>query len=280
MDQHSVERLQEEAANGSIQEAAEQEIRKIEANIRDLEQTMQTLSGERSQLGTHVSLHESTVSRAERAIQDELEPRLVEDKSELAELVEGRDKLISLKGTIEHLDMLREGRRVMGKEPKLRRNTAEPKPSASPDPRSLYKLSGEIAAILKDWRYLKDGSVTFDEEMDLVVQGEPRANRGKGIRAVLHSAFTIGLMNHCCRSPLHHTGLVMLDSPLTSYKEKEYLEVWDDIKIGFFESLINLPKDRQVIVFENKEPPDNLLPLLVGYHFTDDENYGQQGFIP
>ncbi len=280
MEDHSAERVQQEAVNGSIQEAAEQEIKKIAANIRDLEQTMRALSGEYGDLGTHVSKSERAVSQAEQVIRDELEPQLIEDKNELAEMVVGRGKLIALKGAIERLAMLCEGREAMGQEPKQKRKTAEPKPSPNPDPGNLYRLAGEIAAILKDWRYLKDGTVNFDNEWDLVVNGEPRANHGKGIRAVLHSAFTIGLMNYCVRSPLHHPGLVLLDSPLTSYKEKEYQAVTDDIKVGFFESLLKLGIDRQVIVFENKEPPENLLPLLSGHHFTGSEQEGRMGFIP
>jgi hypothetical protein len=280
MEQHSADRLQKEAANGSIQEAAEEEIRKIAANVRDLEQTMESLSGERGMLGTHVSRRERAISAAESSIRDELEPKLGEDKRELAELVQGRGKLLAQKGAIERLATFRERHVAIGKEPRQKRKGGEPKPSPNPDAGSLYKLSGEIAAILKDWRYIKDGSVTFDEEMDMVVNGEPRGNRGKGIRAVLHSAFTIGVMNHCSKNPLNHTGFVMLDSPLTSFKEKDYTEVTEDIKEGFFESLLHLPDHHQVIVFENKEPPPNILPRLLGYRFTGNKGEGRAGFIP
>jgi hypothetical protein len=192
IDQHSAERLNEEAANGSIQEAAEEEIRKIAANVRDLEQTIESLSGERGMLDTHVIRRDQAISAAERAIQEELEPGIGEDKQELAELVAGRSKLIALKGAIERLATLRERHTAIGKEPRQKRKGGEPKPSPTPDAASLYSVSGEIATILKDWRYIKDGSVTFDDEMDLVVRGEPRRNRGKGIRAVLHSSSPSG----------------------------------------------------------------------------------------
>ena len=280
MDQHSAERLREEAENGSIQEAAEEEIRKIAANVRDLEETIASLSGERGLLGTRVSQREKAITEAEKAIRDELEPRLIEDKQELTELVEGRGKLVAQKGAIERLAILKDRHAAIGKEPRQKRKGAEPPPSPNPDAGSLYRLSGEIAVILKDWRYMKDGAVTFDDKMDLVVNGEPRRNRGKGIRAVLQSAFTIGLMNHCSKEPLSHTGFVMLDSPLTSYKEKDYTDVTEDIKIGFFESLLKLPEHHQVIVFENKEPPDDIIPRLIGYRFAGDKGEGRKGFIP
>jgi AAA domain len=280
LEQHSAARLREEAANGSIQEAAAEEVRKISANLRDLEDTMKSLSGERGQLGTHLSQHERAISQAEKSIRNELEPRVVGDKKELAELVELRGKLVAQKSSIDRLSMLTDRHLAIGKEPRQKRKGAPPKPSPNPDPGSLYHVANEITEILRSWRYMKDGSVTFDDEMDLVVNGEPRRNRGKGIRAVLHSAFTLGVMNHCGRSSLSHTGFVMLDSPLTSYKEKDYMEVSEDIKIGFFESLLRMPQRLQVIIFENKEPPADIVDLLPGKRFTGSDSAGRKGFIP
>ena len=116
--------------------------------------------------------------------------------------------------------------------------------------------------------------------MDVVVAGQPRRNRGKGIRAVLHSAFTIGVMKHCERQNLRHTGMILLDSPLTSYKEKDYQEVTEDIQIGFFESMLKLPEHQQVIVFENKEPPASILLRLKNTHFSGAPGVNRGGFIP
>ncbi len=280
LEQHSVDRLKEEAANGSIQEAAAEEVEKIAANLRDLEDTMKSLSGERGELGTHLSQHDRAISEAEKSIRHELEPRLVEDKKELAELVELRGELVAQKSAVDRLAMLSDRHLAIGKEPRQKRKGAAPRPSPNPDPGNLYHLAAEVAEILRAWRYMKDGSVTFDDEMDLVVRGEPRRNRGKGIRAVLHSAFTLGVMTRCSHSPLSHSGLVMLDSPLTSYKEKDYMEVSEDIKIGFFESLLQIPPIFQVIIFENKEPPANIIDLLPGYRFTGSDGKGRKGFIP
>ena len=128
--------------------------------------------------------------------------------------------------------------------------------------------------------YLKTGVVEFNKETDLVVAGQPRRNRGKGIRTVLHSAFTIGIMKHCERQNLPHTGLILLDSPLTSYKEKDYQEVTEDIQIGFLESLLKLPEHQQVIVFENKKPPASILPRLRHTHFSGTPGVNRAGFIP
>ncbi|MFO0880749.1 MAG: hypothetical protein U0840_25735 [Gemmataceae bacterium] len=276
---HSVTRLQEEAAKGSIQEAAASEAKKIFANVRDLEKTLAGLDGEHGQLGVHVSRRQKEISDAEKTIRQELEPRVVADKKELSELVERRGKLLSLQGALGRLADFTARRAALGKEPKQKRGGAG-QPSANPDFGRLRQLADEIAAILKEWRYLKTGVVDFDDEFDVVANGQPRRNRGKGIRAVLHSAFTIGIMKHCETQKLPHTGMLLLDSPLTSYKEKDYQEVTEDIQVGFFEYLLKLPEYQQVIVFENKEPPAAVLRRMRQTHFSGTPNVNRAGFIP
>lgn len=279
LEEHSATQLQEEAAKGSIQEAATEEAKKIAANVRDLEKTLAALRGEEGQLGTQVTKRQEEINNAEKTIRQELEPRIGADKKELAELAETRGRLLSMQGAIERLAMLTARHQALGKEPKKAKGTSAAA-TAKPDAASLRLLSNEIAAILKDWRYMKTGVAEFDKEMDLVVAGEPRTNQGKGIRAVLHAAFTVGLMSHCLKQMLRHSGVVMLDSPLTSYKEKDKYEVEEDIQIGFFDSLLKLPGDQQVIVFENKEPPAAVLPRLRHTHFSGTPGVNRAGFIP
>jgi AAA domain len=279
LEEHSATQLQDEAAKGSIQEAATEEAKKIAANVRDLEKTLAALSGEEGQLGTQVTTRQEEITNAEKTIRQELEPRIGADKKELAELAETRGRLLSIQGATERLAMLTARHQALGKEPKKAKGTSATA-TAKPDAASLRLLADEIAAVLKDWRYMKTGVAEFDKEMDLVVAGEPRTNQGKGIRAVLHSAFTVGLVSHCRKQNLRHSGVVMLDSPLTSYKEKDQYEVEEDIQIGFFESLLKLPEDQQVIVFENKIPPATVLRRLRHTHFSGTPGVNRAGFIP
>ena len=281
LEDHSAKQLQEEAAKGSIQEAAAEETKKIVANIRDLEKTMSALSDEQNQLDNTIVQRQDEIVTAEEIIRNELEPIQVSDKKELAEIVETRSNLLSKQAVLERLELLTNRHKALGKEPKQKRGKTQiSKPSPNPEPAHLRQLADEIATILKEWRYLESGVVEFDTKMDLVVAGEPRHNRGKGIRAVLHSAFTIGIMKHCERQNLCHTGMILLDSPLTSYKEKDYQDVNEDIQIGFFESLLKLPQHQQVIVFENKEPPQSIMPKLRHTHYSGSPGVNQARFIP
>lgn len=56
--------------------------------------------------------------------------------------------------------------------------------------------------------------VHFDTTMkDLIVSGKPRTSYGKGLRAIMQSAFTISLLQYCADNDLAHPGIVVLDSP-------------------------------------------------------------------
>ncbi|WP_437648386.1 ATP-binding protein [Sorangium sp. So ce362] len=275
---HTVDQLGEEANRASLQEAAAEEAKKIATNVRDLEKAQAALDVEQAVLDKEIRIRQEAFSNAEKAIRQELEPRLGANRKELAALVESRMKMLTQQFVQQRLAQMTTGQAALGREPKRRANPA--KPSPNPAPAILRLFADEIAAILRAWRYLKEGGVDFDGEMDVVVAGEPRRNRGKGIRAVLHSAFTIAVMTHCDAQNLKHTGLVLLDSPLTSYKENDQYEVDEDIQIGFFRALSELPEHQQVIVFENKEPPAALLGAFRQIHFSGTAGVGRRGFIP
>jgi len=180
LEEHSATQLQEEAAKGSIQEAATEESKKIAANVRDLEKTLAALRGEEGQLGTQVTKRQEEINNAEKTIRQELEPRIGADKKELAELAETRGRFLSMQVAIERLALLTVRHQALGKEPKRAKGTSAVA-TARPDTASLRLLSDEIAAILKDWRYMKTAVAEFDKEMDLVVAGEPRTTDATGV---------------------------------------------------------------------------------------------------
>jgi hypothetical protein len=69
-----------------------------------------------------------------------------------------------------------------------------------------------IEGILKSWHFPGADRVYFDAKArDLVITGKLRSARGKGLRAVTHAAFTIGLLNFCKEQNTAHPGFVVLD---------------------------------------------------------------------
>ena len=124
---------------------------------------------------------------------------------------------------------------------------------------SLRKLCDKVQSILNDWKFEDNGIVEFDQrykELDLIINGKPRKSNGKGIRALTHAAFSIGLLRYCEEQNLPHPSFVILDSPLLNLKERvnENLSeaVSGEVQEAFFSELAKGTKEEQIIVFENK----------------------------
>ncbi len=151
---------------------------------------------------------------------------------------------------------------------------------------TLKPLVTEIQSILERWGFPNYLPVGFDlDKRDIIIGGSDRGNFGKGYRAVTFSAFVLGLMNLLKLSG-RHPGFVVLDSPLTTYKEgdeepeDERDEVPGDLIYAFYSDIAESFTDTQVIIFENKEPDPSVIPKLNYQHFTKSRSSGRYGFFP
>lgn len=121
----------------------------------------------------------------------------------------------------------------------------------------LEKLSLEIESALKKWAFPLNGRVAFNtKDYDITVGGKPRKDNGKGVKAILHSAFSVGLMSYCFKEKTPHPGLLVLDSPLVTYdpaKSTGKKEFNADIRDEFFRHLEDKFKNAQVIVIDNRK---------------------------
>ncbi|MDR6676122.1 AAA family ATPase [Pseudomonas oryzihabitans] len=150
---------------------------------------------------------------------------------------------------------------------------------------AVKPLVTEIQSILERWGFPNCPPVDFDfKARDITIGGSARGNFGKGYRAIAFSAFVLGLMN-LLKSSGRHPGFVVLDSPLTTYKEGDDLpedegdEITGDLIYGFYRDIAESFKDSQVIIFENKEPDLSVIPMLNYQHFTKNLNVGRYGFF-
>lgn len=152
---------------------------------------------------------------------------------------------------------------------------------------ALRAFCDEVEHVLKEWNWKGPGRVEFDQSRyDIIVDGQARQSRGKGLRAILYSAFVIGLLRYCEARQRPHLGVVVLDSPLTSYKKgsggSAEAPVSIDIEAAFWASLTAFKGSGQLIVIENKEPPDQVADAVHYEWFAgEDGPEGQRaGFIP
>ena len=153
---------------------------------------------------------------------------------------------------------------------------------------SLYlkSLCTEIQSLLESWGFTTT-DVTFDlKSNDVVVNNKEKATYGKGARAIINSAFLLAIMKHCQKYGLSHPNVIILDTPLTTYREKDKLKGESDesvstgIKTSVYQYLVDNIIKSQVIIFENEEPNESIKQKINYIHFSGNKYIGRKGFIP
>ncbi|RQU97104.1 hypothetical protein [Burkholderia cenocepacia] len=244
-----------------IRDSAGAEAAKIQAHRRDLAAAISDLNQRKEQVENEKRGFDSELLSLQEELTRTVTPRLGESMKRLEQLVEQRSQREANRLDRERWTSLLKLRDEIqsslddGGEPK---QLWEGLP-----PLALRGFCNEIETVLEEWSWKGAPSVEFDEKMfDIVVDGQPRQSHGKGVRAILYAAFAIGLLRFCTANSRPHPGVVVIDSPLTSYKKKTAAAVSGNdgkidpgIEIAFWKSLSKTPKDVQIIVIENKEPP-------------------------
>jgi hypothetical protein len=155
-----------------------------------------------------------------------------------------------------------------------------------PDAASLKELQDHIRTTLCAWDFPVRSDVIYNSSTDdIVVDGKPRAANGKGVRAVMHAAFTVGLMRHSIEQGTPHAGFCVIDSPLTPFRGAdeddgdEDDERRDSVHGASLRSLATTRGQGQTIVLENIDPPSDMSGAVV-YIFTGKASRGRAGFYP
>lgn len=275
-----------ESGASLYQESARAEASKILAHRKDLAAATETLTSLRSLREKERDAAQDTIRQTDANIASILAPAIESDSSRLDELVARRIELEGTRSDEAQASILRTLKDKIEKATegsKLSSKDWAPLPA-----KSLQEFCAEVEAVLKEWKWEGDGRVEFDEsEYDIKVDGKRRQSHGKGVRAVLYSAFVIGLLRYCHTNGLPHPGVVIIDSPLTSYKKGKTSNPGDKpinagIESAFWHSLRNIEAGVQFIVIENKEPPSDVAKTVhyewfAGESARPDE---RRGFIP
>ncbi|HJV27859.1 MAG TPA: hypothetical protein VJ673_19415 [Aromatoleum sp.] len=244
-----------------IRRSAAAEAAKIHAYLADLQKAMGSVEQRKDELEQEKSEAYATLSILQEDLTRNLTPQLANTAGHLESLLEHRAERDAERSEFRRWTDLRALQRNLQES---LADSAQPKLEwGGLSSLSLGQLCTEIEAVLTEWKWSSSPRVFFDEEeYDIVVDGQPRQSHGKGVRAVLYSAFIIGLIRYCANNGKPHPGVVVIDSPLTSYKKKGAAAVSGadgpvsaGVEEGFWHSLNRLPKTLQIIVIENKEPP-------------------------
>ncbi|MGW7520430.1 hypothetical protein ACWGJ2_33105 [Streptomyces sp. NPDC054796] len=150
--------------------------------------------------------------------------------------------------------------------------------------RVLSVFDNTLRRILDTWEVPSVGFAEYDQyAMDIRAGGRRRASRGKGVRSVLHSAFTTALAQFCLDHDRPHLGFIVLDSPVVTYRDPISDPVGEDVDLTsnvvdhFYKGMLDVPG--QAIVFENGDPPEEVRARTETYRFTG-ARPGRSGFFP
>jgi seryl-tRNA synthetase len=150
------------------------------------------------------------------------------------------------------------------------------------------EFSSDLAQRLIAWQVADAATTTYDRGAQDIKSGDQfRAGHGKGVRAILHAAFTLGIAGYCLSRDIAHPGFTVLDSPVVTYREPDAApSVGDDEEsvsldvVKAFYRDIQTASLGQIIVIENTDPPEPLLPETTDIKFTKNPTSGRYGFFP
>lgn len=284
LDGHAAHKFSPEQADTftSVREASAAEAEKIRRHLADLEKTIKTLAAERSANEEIARKSKTEIEAIDRHMVAELKPTFEAGKQELDTLMLHRRELAEVEASFVSLEKYRAAR--VGLDQK------QPRPKtafAGTDMVATRELCDVIQIMLRSWNFIDErGVVEFDEKrMDIRVAGKPRQSNGKGLRGFLHGAFNLGLMEYCREKDLPHAGFLLLDSPITSYREGKTHEAEDEaaleVQTAFWDHLADTSPEEQIIIIENKEPTEKARSQAHYVRFYGTKSTeGRQGFFP
>lgn len=266
----------------AVVQAARTEIAKIEVLRRELSATMHSLEREAASFDGKMPAAVRELASISESVEELIAPKLSSLRKSYSEFADKRAEVreaLALYATVQDMERRRTD---------LENGTDEEKAGAlaSADiPTTVaHSFAKTVEGILAGWHFPEAGDVYFDSKTrDIVIAGKSRSAFGKGLRAITHAAFTLGLLAFCRERQTPHTRFVVLDSPLLAYREPDGTEddlTGTDLQERFYSYLETLPADTQVIVIENTDPPDAIMKLEQSLMFGKNPHHGRYGLFP
>jgi chaperonin cofactor prefoldin len=269
----------------AVTTAAAAEIAKIQLLQKELHDTVSVLSEEHASIVVERARLEKDLQQLQKAIDAALSPEFSQARKTYSDLIEKRSSVQTAISLYKRVTETKEKISSNGSPKAVKEVSEEQSAVAQYMPKStLDEFSGVVQSILQAWHFPNATNTYFDEgKRDLVIGGKPRGSRGRGLCAITHSAFTIGLMDYCRQNEMPHPGFVILDSPLLAYKEPQGDDeniAGTDLKERFYEHLLEFIGQEQLFIVENTEPPPDILKAINHETFTGNPNEGRYGLFP
>lgn len=270
--------------------AVEAETRKIRLELADLKRTIAALSDKADGLDASIKERTEEIGGIEASIRDE-QPLESSVRASYERLDQSRERVrrgLAVQRRIEDL-------RARKREIEAFKPTTLPRGSVVAGVSGSVgdEFAADVQAILEEWRFPGPPRISFDAKShDILLNGESRRGNGKGVRALMHAAFKIGVLVYCRRKGLPHPGIIALDSPLLSYRDahtSRHGELAEDERLvsatklnqHFYDYLLRTSIDVQYVIIENDAPPIPLGDNSRITVFAGERGIGdRRGFFP
>lgn len=114
-------------------------------------------------------------------------------------------------------------------------------------------------------------------EFDIVIDGKKKRNQGKGYRAFLNTILAYSILKLLSVYGTYSPGMLILDSPVLSLKEKNE-QTSAEMKENLFKQILRTEFPCQIIIVENDIPNIDYSTANM-IHFTKDSATGRYGFF-
>lgn len=282
---HSPMKINEIEKSDDYYEALVAEKLKIEVQLTELDKTIKDLSDEIMNKEENISKLENHKDEIKDILNNKLGPIVAEKVEQVQNLLEIQEKINLITRNKKRMDKyyteINEWQEKIDSTVQNKGNKKENLPDEYTN-----ELCMEIKQLLKKCDFIgEEDDIKYNSATnDVKIGDKEKASFGKGARAIINSTFLIGLMNYCYKKNLCHPGFVILDSPLTTYKEKDKKDGGDEnitkgTKEKFYEMLAE-QKNGQIIIFDNEEPSSTVKKKINYLHFSGDSSVGRKGLIP
>ncbi|MEU7276449.1 hypothetical protein AB0A96_44380 [Streptomyces asiaticus] len=262
----------------ALHQAVTAESTKTRMLLADLLVTIDDLRSQRESVAEDQAVQAALAEQADAEITRIEREELTPLQDEVAEVMAARSRLeneLGLHARIEELEDVRA---------QLVFEEAQPggQPSRGIPPVMLTGFDRAIERTLDAWRVRREEEVAYDQyTAELYVGERSRSGHGKGMRAVLHAAFTTALADYCLQQRRSHPGFIVLDSPLVTFREpgEHEADLRQSVPQHFYRHLLNAFRG-QAIVVENTDPPSDILDQAQVYMFSREAHGQRFGFFP
>ncbi|MBF4992729.1 hypothetical protein ITX31_01200 [Arthrobacter gandavensis] len=263
----------------AIAESVRSESQKTEALRIDLRRTLADMARDEDRTNSRIAETVGVKDDLSRSIGG-LDSRIQPARADLAELLTKRSELEREVGLWDQISDLESLRGSVSQETPEAASGASQAISKS----VVMEFSNTLNRVLQTWQVpgASDSHFEMGKNPDVYIEGRLRADRGKGIRSILHAGFAVGLSEFCAERTLPHPGFVVLDTPVLTYRDSEETPDRDEflsqsVADAFYEYLSE-HHSGQVVVLENQTPPDLPGEGCSVVYFTGSADIGRPGF--